>query len=233
MRSLDDVQRLVRERSPLRPEETEDVIRKRYAALPRRLAFALERWPLDRARVLDIGCSWGHCLVHFGDGSVGIDSAVAHVEFCRALGLDARVADANAGIDVPDHAFDYIWVSDVIEHLDAPRLLLRSVAPKLKADGRLILFLSVLPQSRLARAALRRKGIRPFDADAHHHQFTCDTAKYMVERAGYAVEGVAVPFGGHALAPLLRVATPRLYIEARPDPAAEAAAAAAEVRNRG
>jgi SAM-dependent methyltransferase len=233
MRSLDDVQRLVRDRSPLRPEETEDVIRKRYAALPRRLAFALERWPLDRARVLDIGCSWGHCLVHFGDGSVGIDSAVAHVEFCRALGLDARVADANAGIDVPDHAFDYIWVSDVIEHLDAPRLLLRSVAPKLKADGRLILFLSVLPQSRLARAALRRKGIRPFDADAHHHQFTCDTAKYMVERAGYAVEGVAVPFGGHALAPLLRVATPRLYIEARPDPAAAAAAAAAEARNRG
>lgn len=233
MRTLGEVQRLVRERSPLSTEETEVVIRKRYAALPRRLAFALARWPLDRARVLDVGCSWGHCLVHFGEGSVGIDSAAAHVEFCRALGLDARVADANAGIDVPDGAFDYIWVSDVIEHLDAPRLLLRSVAPKLKADGRLILFLSVLPQNRLARAALRRRGSRPFDAEAHHYQFTCDTAKYMVERAGYAVEGVEVPFGRPALAPLLRPATPRLYIEARPDPAAAAVAATAEARNRG
>jgi len=42
-----------------------------------------------------------------------------------------------------------------------------------------------------------------------------------------------VPFGGRTLAPLLRSATPRLYIEARPDAAAAALAAAAEVRNRG
>ena len=59
------------------------------------------------------------------------------------------------------------------------------------------------------------------------------TAKYMVERAGYVVEGVTVPFGGRTLAPLLRATTPRLYIEARPDPAAAAVATAAEARNRG
>jgi SAM-dependent methyltransferase len=234
MRSIDEVRALVRERSPLPPDETDDVLRKRYASFPRRLAFALERWPLDRSRVLDIGCSWGHCLVQFGPGSVGIDSARAHVEFCRALGLDAREADANAGVDLPAGTFDFLWVSDVIEHLDAPRLLLRSVAPTLKPDGRLILFLSVLPRSRLARAAARRRpGLHPFDAEAHHYQFTAETARYMVERAGYAVEDVVVPVGPAALAPALRALTPRLYLAARPDPAAAAPAARAESRNRG
>ena len=233
MRSLYDVRELVRERSPLSPEDTQEVLSKRYASFPRRLAFALERWRLDRGRVLDVGCSWGHCLVHFGPGSVGIDSAPSHVEFCCALGLDARVADANTGIDVPDKSFDFVWASDVIEHLDAPRLLLRSVALKLKPDGRLILFLSVLPKSRFVRAALRRRGMHPFDAKAHHYQFTYETARYMVERSGYAVEEVAIPFGPSALIPGLRTVTPRLYLAARPDPEAAAIAAFAEARNRG
>jgi SAM-dependent methyltransferase len=233
MRSLEEVRALARERSPLPPDDTEDVLRKRYASFPRRLAFALERWPLDRGQVLDVGCSWGHCLVQFGPGSVGIDSARSHVEFCRALGLEARVGDANTGIDVPDGTFDFAWVSDVIEHLDAPRRLLRFVAPKLKPDGRLILFVSVVPSGRLARAALRRRGVHPFDAEAHHYQFTYETARYMVERSGYAVEDVVVPFGPQMLASTLRRVTPRLYLAARPDPAAAAIASTAEARNRG
>jgi SAM-dependent methyltransferase len=106
---------------------------------------------------------------------MGIDSSQDHVEFCRALGLDARLADANAAIPAPDGAFDFVWVSDVIEHLDAPRLLLRAAAPKLKPDGRLLLFLTLLPRVRLARKLLRVRGIRRFDADAHHYQFTIDT----------------------------------------------------------
>ena len=52
-------------------------------APPRRLEAALARWPLGDARVLDVGCSYGHCLVHFGPGSVGLDTNPEHVEFCR------------------------------------------------------------------------------------------------------------------------------------------------------
>ena len=229
MRDLDDVRVLIRSRSPFGPDRTENVIDQRFASLPRRLTFALGRWPLDSAAVLDVGCSWGHCLAHFGPGSMGIDSSQDHVEFCRALGLDARLADANAAIPAPDGAFDFVWVSDVIEHLDAPRLLLRAAAPKLKPDGRLLLFLTLLPRVRLARKLLRVRGIRRFDADAHHYQFTIDTACHMVERAGYSIESICVPMKAGSL---LRGITPRAYIEARPDAIADSIATNAEQRNR-
>src|SRR5919206_427885 len=95
-RSVEEVQRLVRERSPLAAEETEALIRSRFRTLPRRLAFALGRWPLASARVLDVGCSWGHCLVHFGPGSLGVDNTARAVRFCSALGLEAVELDVDA-----------------------------------------------------------------------------------------------------------------------------------------
>jgi SAM-dependent methyltransferase len=226
---VDALQALIRERSPLSPAETEAVIAKRFAAPPRRLQAALERWPLGSKRVLDVGCSYGHCLVRFGPGSVGLDTNPEHVEFCRSLGLDARLLDVDEGLEsLPDGAFDFGWVSDVIEHLDSPRLLLRRLRPKLAPGGRLIVFLTILPRSRLLRAALRRRGAKPFDSGAHHYQFTLETARYLVERAGYRLESVyAPPVPG----PLVAHA-PRLFLEASVDERTDAIAAAAERKNK-
>jgi SAM-dependent methyltransferase len=231
VRAIETVREEIRARSPFPAEQTEEILRKRFAAVPRRLRFALERWPLDRLRVLDVGCSYGHCLVHFGPGSVGVDNVEEHVEFCRGLELDARrldVDDEGGFAELPDGAFDVLWVSDILEHLDAPRLLLRRLRPKLRADGRLILFVTTLPRSRLARRLLRARGMSPFEAEAHHYQYTVETARYLVERAGYVVDEVAVPqlpawLGAHA---------PRLYLSARPDERASADARAAEARNK-
>lgn len=198
-----------------------------FAAVPRRLAFALERWPtLAQEAVLDVGCSYGHCLAHFGPGSVGIDSNAEHVAFCRALGLDARVTDAHSATALEPASFDTIWVCDVVEHLVAPHTVLRELKQYLKPDGRLIVYLTLAPASRVARWALRRVD-RGFEAHAHHYQFTFDTAVYLVERAGYRLRS-AVP-----AAHLPRRLTTRVYLEAVPDEAAERIAARAELRNRG
>ncbi|MDX6503760.1 MAG: hypothetical protein QOE29_885 [Gaiellaceae bacterium] len=231
MRAIETVQAEIRAQSPFPAEQTEEILRKRFAAVPRRLRFALARWPLDRLQVLDVGCSYGHCLVHFGPGSVGIDNVEEHVEFCRGLGLDARRVDVDADgglADLPDGAFDVVWVSDILEHLDAPRLLLRRLRPKLKPEGRLILFVTTLPRNRLFRRVLRARGIAPFEAEAHHYQYTLDTVRYLVERAGYVVDEVAVP----QLPRLLGAQAPRLYLAARPDERAEAVARSAEARNK-
>jgi len=227
MRPLAELQELVRTRSPLPPDETEDVIRRRFQALPRRLEDAMRHWPLAAGRVLDVGCSFGHCLVHFGPGSVGLDNVPEHVTFCRALGLDARLADVETGLaGLEDGSFDAVWVSDIVEHLDAPRVLVRRLAPKLKPDGRLIVYLTVLPRSRAARRVFAGRGF--FDADVHHYQFTLETARYLVERAGYAVEEV-VP---HGVPRLFAPFAPTVFVAARPDAAAEAHAREAERRNR-
>ncbi len=228
-RPVDEIRALIRERSPLPEAATEAVIAKRFAAPPRRLELALERWPLRTARVLDVGCSYGHCLVHFGPGSVGVDTNPEHVEFSRSLGLDARLLDVDAGLDeVADGAFDFLWVSDVVEHLDSPRLLLRRLRPKLAAGGRLLVFLTVVPRSRLLRRALRRRRANPFDSGAHHYQFTYETACYLVERAGYRVESAFAP----PVPGFLVQHAPRLFLEASVDEAADRVAAAAERKNK-
>ena len=228
-RPVGEIRALIRERSPLTQAETEAVIAKRFASPPRRLEVALRRWPLGSASVLDVGCSYGHCLVHFGSGSVGVDTNPEQVEFCRSLGLDARLLDVDAGLeDLPDAGFDYLWVSDVIEHLDSPRLVLRRLRPKLAPEGRLIVFLTLLPRSRALRWALRRRGANPFDSGAHHYQFTYETARYLVERAGYRLESAYAPpvpqaFAAHA---------PRIFLEASADEATDALAAIAERKNK-
>ena len=233
---LPELRERIRERSPLPPEKTDWVVRGRYGDIPNRLAHALERWPLDQARVLDVGCNYGHCLAHFGPGSLGIDNVDEHVEFCRAIGLEAVKADVDEGLEaVPDGAFDVVWIFDILEHLDAPRLLLRRVAPKLRPDGLLLLYLGLRPRNPLVRAAFRSRGIVPFEADVHYYQFTLETARYLVERAGFRIEEVAVPFLRgrlRALEPLVLHQTPTAIVAARRDAALERALAEAEERNK-
>jgi SAM-dependent methyltransferase len=234
MRSIDEIQALIRSLSVLPSDEREQVIAKRYRALPRRLSHAAVHWPLERSRVLDVGCSYGHCLVHFGAGSVGIDNVSEHVEFCRSLGLDARLVEVERGLDeLEDGSFDFVWLSDILEHLDAPRVLLRRLAPKLTPDGRLIVFMTVLPRSRLTRRLFGGRGF--FDADVHHYQYSVDTARYLLGGAGYVVEDVVVhllPRRLEPLSPLLRPFAPQVFLTARADPTAEASALAAEQRNK-
>jgi SAM-dependent methyltransferase len=225
--SLEELRKRARAQSPFGAAMTEEVIEDHFAAIPRRLTTALEQWPeLRDEAVLDVGCSYGHCLAHFGPGSVGVDSNPEHVAFCNALGLDARVMDAHEPDTLEPGSFDTLWVCDVLEHLDGPRAVLRSLRPLLKPGGRLIVFTTVAPESRLLRAVLRRAD-SGFEAHAHHYQFTYTTLSYLVERAGFRITD-AVP----AIRLPKRVTT-RLYLESVPDDAMEAIALRAELRNRG
>lgn len=225
MRSLDDLRAEIRVRSPLGEARTEEVLRARFERLPRRLELALEYWPLERSRVLDVGCSFGHCLVHFGAGSLGIDDLREHVDFCRGLGLQVVQADVDSGLaGVPDSAFDYVWVSDILEHLDSPRQLLRRLRSKLEPDGILLLHLTTRPSGRAAHWLLRRLRVTPYEARVHTYQFTKDTICYLLERCGYRVEKVvpALPPRARFLGPLVVRQAPRLFLAARPDSAPEA-----------
>jgi SAM-dependent methyltransferase len=227
-RPLDAIRATIRARSPLPADETERIIAVRFDHLPRRLIAGTRRWPLERSAVLDVGSAYGTCLIHFGQGSVGIDNNDESVAFTRALGLEtilADVEDANALAHVPDGAFDYLWVCDVLEHLEAPRLVLRRLAPKLKPGGSLLLQTSVLPRSRLARWALRRLGERPYDAEVHYHQWTVDTIRHLVARAGFRPVRI-VP-----LLPGPVGAASRVFVEAVPDAALTEQADRAVARN--
>ena len=69
-RSLESIRETIRRQSPLGPAETERIVSTRYDHLPQRLVSALQEWPLEQAAVLDVGSSYGTCLIHFGPGSL-------------------------------------------------------------------------------------------------------------------------------------------------------------------
>ena len=234
MRDLDELRERARRESPLPAERTEEFLGIYFRRVPLRTQYALEQFPLASASVLDVGCSLGTSLAHFGPGSLGLDNNPEAVVFCGAIGLEVAEVDVDEDFDLDGRMFDYVWVSDILEHLEAPRLFLRRLEPVIKPGGKLLLQTSVLPVS-LPRRVLRARGKQPFDADVHYHQWTRETMTHLLARAGYRVQRVLVPRppSWSSLTPLLRPAfAPRLIFEAAPDAALLQTVERSEKRNR-
>ena len=234
MRDLEDLRQRARRESPLPADQTEEILDVYFRRVPLRAQYALEQFPLESASVLDVGCSVGTSLAHFGPGSLGLDNNAAAVAFCAALGLEAVEMDVDADFDLGGRTFDYLWVSDILEHLEAPRLLLRRLLVAVKPTGKLLLQTSVLP-AWLPRRVLRSHGKQPFDADVHYHQWTQETMTHLLARAGYRVQRVLVPRppSWEKLTPVLRPAfAPRLVFEAAPDEVLLRTVERSEKRNR-
>lgn len=105
----------------------------------------LSAWRLKRAqvftelvsagdRVLDLGVGDGALLKYMIEQKAvqgyGLDVSQKAVDFCRAQGLDVELADINRPIaDFIPEPFDYIILSEIIEHLPDPESLLNSLRP--------------------------------------------------------------------------------------------------------
>ena len=231
MRDLDEIRRTAREKSPLAADRTEEILDVYFRRVPLRTQYALAKFPLATSAVLDVGCAFGTSLAHFGKGSMGLDNNPEAVEFCEAIGLEVKNIDVDEEFNLGGREFDYVWVSDILEHLDARRLFLRRLIPAFAPAGTLLLQTSVLPIW-LARRALRKQ---PFDADVHYHQWTKETMAHVLARAGYRVQRVVVPRppSFQAVSVLLRPAfAPRLIFVASPDEAILRTVERSENRNR-
>ena len=81
------------------------------------------------ARVLDIGCGDGALLAHLRDtksvDARGIDVSAANVATAVARGLSVVQGDADADLaDYPDAAFDMAILSDTLQAMRAPAVVL-------------------------------------------------------------------------------------------------------------
>lgn len=79
--------------------------------------------------VLDIGCGEGATLrylsTHNSVRGVGLDISPTAVEKARGSGINASVADASSPGFCIEGEYDYIIISEVIEHIPRPEDLLR------------------------------------------------------------------------------------------------------------
>lgn len=138
---------------------------------------------LKSSPVLDLGCACGTYLRHFPAGSLGLDVSRPNVERCRQSGLHVIPADLNQELPVPDHSFQAVFCSHVLEHVDAPIILLRECRRVLQSNGLLVLGLPI--ESSLVN---RLRGHRYFyHHPGHLYSFGLENIDVLLKKTGFQI----------------------------------------------
>ncbi len=114
----------------------------------KRVMGQLSAWRLRRAqvfasvvepgdRVLDLGVGDGALLKYLiderGIDGYGLDVSQQAVDFCREHGLNVDLADINQPLEAYiSEPFDYVILSEIIEHLPDPESLLNNLRPHIR-----------------------------------------------------------------------------------------------------
>ncbi len=194
-------------------------IEKRFQAVSKSRTFKniKRHFDLDKRSVIDIGCSSGEFLAHFGSGSVGVTIAQDEALYGRAQGLTivAGNIENDTFVSLIDQTFDVIFANNIFEHLYSPHSFLISIKKLLKKDGVLILGVPCVPK---ITSLMRFKKFRGSLSRQHINFFTRDTLRLSVERAGWIIEDTR---GFHMITPffdwLLAWVYPHFYVAARVD----------------
>ena len=169
---------------------------------------------LNKEAVLDLGCSYGEFLVHFGKRSVGITIDPKEVEYGKNRGLDIRQGNIESGDVVSNETFDAIFCNNLFEHLYSPHGFLIRIKKYLRPGGTLILGVPCIPKF---TSLLKVQKFRGSLAEAHINFFTLDTLRKSVERAGYDVSDIrGFHFYNKIVDHLLDPIYPHLYVVATP-----------------
>lgn len=196
----------------------EHSIEARFKAVSRSRTFGhiVAAFALDTKAVLDIGCSYGEHLAHFGPGSMGITISPDEAAEGQRRGLAVRVGNVEEDF-VGGERYDAVYCSNVLEHLYAPHAFLYRVRGVLRPNGILILGVPVLP---FPRFLMRFTKFRGALAGAHINFFVRDTLVLGVLRAGWKVRKVrGFRLSNRLLDWVIRFLYPHLYVVATPDAA--------------
>lgn len=172
---------------------------------------------LDQKSVLDVGCSYGEFLAHFGPGSVGLTIIEDEVVYGKMKGLDIRQGNIeDSSLELPQ-TFDVIFANNIFEHLYAPHTFLREIGKYLAPGGTLILGVPCIPKIVWLS---RFKKFHGAFATAHINFFTRETLYHTMVHGGWIVEALRgfrfrQPFIDWLLNPIY----PHFYGVAKEDPA--------------
>ena len=156
-------------------------------------------------RVLDLGCGAGRFVAALRDAgadAVGVELAEAALQRARAnaSGADLRLVEGDGSLPLEHASIDFVWCSEVLEHVADTEHLLLEVRRVLRPGGRLLVTVPFHGRAKGALIALVRFD-RHFDPLGQHLRFYTRTSlRTTLERSGF--ERVQVrPWGGP---PLLR-----------------------------
>jgi len=110
-------------------------------------------------RILDAGCGTGRNLIEFGPlgDARGIDSSPEAIDFCRRRGVLGATEGRLESLPFDDGSFDLILATDVLEHIEDDRSVMRELR-RVAAPGACLL--ATVPAYRWLWSQ---------HDDAHHH----------------------------------------------------------------
>lgn len=156
--------------------------------------------------VADLGCGVGtfsKLLGDLGHTVTGYDFSEIAIQKAQKDNINAQKADFDAhGIPNNDNYFDFIWATDIIEHVYDPIGLLREINRTLKPSGCLYF---CIPNDLNIKARIRYLlGISPQDiayknsgACKHHSVIGTSLLKYMLKASDMQltkIEGITKSF---------------------------------------
>jgi 2-polyprenyl-3-methyl-5-hydroxy-6-metoxy-1,4-benzoquinol methylase len=194
--------------------DSDQEIEKRFKNISRSQTFRniITTFYLDKKSVLDIGCSYGEFLAHFGPQSVGVTITEEEVVYGKKKGLDIRFGNIEDKEFSLDKTFDVIFANNIFEHLYSPHQFLVGVKKYLKEDGVLILGVPCMP---IITPLVHLRKFRGALAMAHINFFTKDTLIKTVERGGWVPQSTR---GYHFMNPFidhcLDLIYPHFYVAA-------------------
>lgn len=176
----------------------------------------VEKFKLDEKSVLDIGCSEGHYLQCFGEGSVGVTIIEEHVKEAKKRNMHVVLKNIENPKFSMNKKFDIVWANNIFEHMNSPHLFLTKMREQLIQDGILILGVPIIPYfSKLTRL----KKFRGAYAVSHVNFFTRKTLIETVRSGGWDVKEARLFYMKNSfLDSLFNLIAPHMYIIATPNP---------------
>lgn len=216
MISSTDLHTLVTHKGCFTAKKNQAIYHKFFRQMPKYLYHNLVKYRLDQKKVLDVGCSFGSYLVHFGPQSMGLDINPEHLQFLKALGLRHTAVNIEDDTSLKPNQFEAIWSSNFLEHMVAPHFILLKFHKLLKKDGLIFIYCPTVSWKPFRRLPY----FRDYLASEHINFFTNDTLAMTIERAGFTVLEVNSAFSyqvwlNQLLAPFVNLIFPGVTVVAR------------------
>jgi len=139
-------------------------------------------------RVLDVGCGWGRELVRLKN-AVGMDVSLPFLKTAKNyVKNDVVLTDAHH-LPFRESSFDFIVISEVLEHVDSPPRVLRELRRVMKKKGKLLI--------QTPNKALTFGRLISSEKCGHVHEFEFQELKNMLESFGFLVlrrTGSTIPY---------------------------------------
>ncbi|MFL6352646.1 MAG: class I SAM-dependent methyltransferase [Bryobacteraceae bacterium] len=181
------------------------------SSLPYRIRFGspeLRPVPFGDKRFLDVGCGGGALLrdMHaLGWSCFGIDLSDESVKSSRERAPQASVKKALLKDLVEESFYDLIILSHVLEHLPNPIPSLQQCLRLLRPGGKLVV---VVPNIASAEARLFSRSWLGLEIPRHLIHFTEATARNVIERAGFQIEGVRPSYMASSISQSILLSAP-------------------------